>query len=126
VKAYLEVVTAVRGGRPRLTVALAEVCRQSRFYPMLLLPLIQRAVRHPSGTPPESISIDVRRELGNTIVVLRITLAGGCADDPELARVRERLAGLYGDAAKLECVEIAGESTELTLRVPAYGASATR
>jgi hypothetical protein len=126
VEAYLEVVTAVHGGRPRLTVALAEVCRQSRFYPMLLLPLIQRAVRHPSGTLPESISIDVRRESGNTIVVLRIALAGGCADDPELARVRERLAGLYGDAAKLECVEIAGESTELTLRVPANGASATR
>ena len=126
VQAYLEVVTAVHGGRPTLTATLADECRTSRFYPMLLLPLIQRAVRHPSGVLPESISIDVRAEPGLTVVVLRIALAGGCTDDPELARVRERLAGLYGGAASLECAEIAGESTELTLRIPAGGASAKR
>jgi LytS/YehU family sensor histidine kinase len=93
---------------------------------MLLLPLIQRAVRHPSGTLPESIAIDVRGEPGRTVIVLRIALAGGCAEDPELARVRERLAGLYGDAAKLDCAEAAGECTELTLRIPADGAAASR
>jgi len=119
VQAYLEVVTAVHGGRPRLSVALADDCRASRFYPMLLLPLIQRAVRHTSGAMPEAISIDVRRGAAQTVVALRIALAGGCADDPELARVRERLAGLYGSAATLECIETAGASTELTLRIPA-------
>jgi LytS/YehU family sensor histidine kinase len=93
---------------------------------MLLLPLVQRAVRHPSGHLPETISIDVHREAGHTVVVLRIALAGGCADDPELGRVRERLAGLYGDAAKLDCVELAGEATELTMRIPASGAASTR
>jgi LytS/YehU family sensor histidine kinase len=121
VEAYLEVVTAVRGGRPRLTVDVAEQCRRSRFYPMLLLPLIQRAVRDPAGFPLEEISIVVRREGDLTVVALRFTVPGGCADDPELARVRERLAGLYGDAATLECIEVAGESTELTLRIPADG-----
>jgi LytS/YehU family sensor histidine kinase len=93
---------------------------------MLLLPLIQRAARHPSGVLPDSIEIDVRREPGQTVIALRIALAGGCADDPELARVRERLAGLYGDAATLECVETGGDSTELTLRIPADGAAAMR
>jgi hypothetical protein len=119
VKAYLEVVNAVHGGRPALTATLADDCRASRFYPMLLLPLIQRAVRHPSGVLPESIAIDVRRDGGRIVVALRIGLAGGCADDPELARVRERLAGLYGDAAALECVEPGDGCTELTLRIPA-------
>jgi LytS/YehU family sensor histidine kinase len=126
VKAYLQVVTALHDGRPALTATLAEECRTSRFYPMLLLPLVQRAVRHPSGHLPATISIDVHREAGHTVVVLRIALAGGCADDPELGRVRERLAGLYGDAAKLDCVELAGEATELTMRIPASGAAATR
>jgi hypothetical protein len=126
VQAYLEVVTAVHGGRPTLTATLADECRASRFYPMLLLPLIQRAVRHRSGVLPDSISIDVRREPGQTVIALRIALPGGCADDPELARVRERLAGLYGGAAKLECVEAGGRSTELTLRIPADGAAAVR
>ena len=121
VRAYLEVVTALHGGRPQLTISVDDACRQGRFYPMLLLPLIQRAVRHPSGALPETISIDVRRENRETVVVVRISLAGGCADDPELARVRERLAGLYGAAAKLECIETAGQSTELTVRIPAGG-----
>jgi hypothetical protein len=123
VRAYLEVVTALHGGRPRLAVALAEQCRSSRFYPMLLLPLIQRAVRHPSGALPEAIAIDVRGEPGRTVIVLRIALAGGCADDPELARVRERLAGLYGNAAQLDCVETADGSTVLALHIPAGGAA---
>jgi len=126
VRAYLEVVTAVHGGRPRLTVTAAEPCRQARFYPMLLLPLVQRAVRHPSGRLPDSVSIDVRREAGDTVVALRVALGGGCADDPELARVRERLDGLYGPAARLDCAEDAGGSTLLTLRVPADGATAPR
>jgi Histidine kinase len=127
VKAYLEVVTALHGGRPALSIELAEDCRHNRFYPMLLLPLIQRAVRHPSGVLPASISIDVRREARDTVLALRIALAGGCQDDPELARVRERLAGLYGPAATLQCVELASEEvTALTLRIPANGAAATR
>ena len=126
VKAYLEVVTSLHGGRPVLTIALAEECRRNRFYPMLLLPLIQRAVRHPSGVFPERIAIDVRGEEGEMVAVLRVAMAGGCADDPELLRVRERLAGLYGAAATLDCVEEAGGDTELTLRIPANGAAAVR
>lgn len=126
VRAYLEVVTALHGGRPQLTISCAEECRCSRFYPMLLLPLIQRAVRQPSGMLPAAISLDVRRLAGETVVTLRIDLAGGCAEDPELARVRERLAGLYGAAATLECVDVAGEATELTMHIPANGAAAAR
>ncbi len=126
VKAYLEVVTSLHGGRPVLTIALAEECRRNRFYPMLLLPLIQRAVRHPSGVLPERIALDVRSEEGEMVAVLRIAIAGGCADDPELLRVRERLAGLYGAAATLDCVEEAGGDTELTLRIPANGAAAVQ
>lgn len=126
VQAYLEVVTALHGGRPRLTIRVDEQCGRNRFYPMLLLPLIQRAVRHPSGAMPDSLTIDVRRQAGDTVIVLRFALAGGCADDPELARVRERLAGLYADAARLDCAEIGGESTELALRIPANGAAAVR
>ena len=51
VKAYLAVVTSLHGGRPALYVTLPDDCRDARFYPMLLLPLVQRAVRQPSGEP---------------------------------------------------------------------------
>ena len=48
----------------------------------------------------------------------RIACAGGCAEDFELARVRERLEGLYGDRATLACTELEGNTTQFTLRVP--------
>jgi len=125
VRAYLDIVKSLHGGRPQLQVELEQACRSSRFYPMLLLPLVQRAVRHPSGVQPERIGISVRRDGAEHVISLKVTATGGCADDPELARVRERLAGLYGNAARLDCVEADG-STEMTMRIPAGGAAAAR
>lgn len=122
VEAYLSVFTSLHGGRPQLTLRIAENCRASRFYPMLLLPLVQRAVRPPSGETPGQLALDIHRGVREIIIVLRIDRAGGCADDPELARVRERLAGLYGRAASLDCVETDGPATALTMRIPAFGA----
>lgn len=124
VDAYLGVVTSLHDGRPRLTVAVAEDCRQGRFYPMLLLPLVQRAVRRPTGMLPETIDIDARRDGRSVVVTLRIALTGGCADDPVLARVRERLAGLSDSRATIDCVEAAEGFTQLTLRLPADATAA--
>lgn len=118
VQAYLSVVTSLHNGRPALCVTLPDECRYARFYPMLLLPLLQRAVRHPSGTLPESIRIGISRIGDQLAIVLRFALPDHCDDDPELARVRERLAGLFGAAASLECQEISG-ITQLTMRIPA-------
>ena len=124
VRAYLAVVTALRGGRPQLAIGIAEELRDARFYPMLLLPLVQRAVRQPDAGMPERIDIDVRRVGAETLISMRVAVADGCADDPELARVRERLAGLYGAAARLDCVAAGPDATLLTLRFPANGAAA--
>jgi LytS/YehU family sensor histidine kinase len=65
----------------------------------------------------------VQRAGGEMIVVLRVAAAGGCAEDGELARVRERLAGLYGARASLECQELNGETTQLTMRLPLAAAT---
>jgi hypothetical protein len=126
VRAYLDVVTALHGGRPQLDIDMAEDCGPVRFYPMLLLPLVQRAVRHPSGTLSDSIAINVRRDRHDIVIAMRLSAPGGCKDDPELARVRERLDGLYGKAATLECAEIGSEATAMTLRIPANGVAAGR
>jgi Histidine kinase len=119
VEAYLEVVKALHDGLPALTVTLAEDCREARFYPMLLLPLVQRAVRGAAQVTPASIRIAVKHTGDDIVVVLRISAAGGCAEDRELARVRERLDGLYGSRASLDCMELQGDTTQLTMRVPA-------
>ncbi|MGE5162279.1 MAG: sensor histidine kinase [Betaproteobacteria bacterium] len=121
VRAYLAVVTSLHGGRPALSVTVAEDCADARFYPMLLLPLVQRAVREPYDRLPESIRIGVQRVQGDVAIVTRIACGGGCVEDFELARVRERLKGLYGDRATLDCSELDGTATQFTLRVPATG-----
>lgn len=117
VDAYLSVARSLNDGVPTLTVALEDGCGDARFYPMLLLPLVQRAIR--SGAVPSSIRIAGRRVSADIVVVLRIAGYGGCAEDAESVRVRERLAGLYGDRATLECRELSGGATQFTLRVPA-------
>ena len=119
VRAYLAVVTSLHGGRPDLTLTVGDDCSAARFYPMLLLPLVQRAVRDPAEKLPGSIRIGVQRVYDDVVIVTRIACAGGCEEDDELARVRERLAGLYGDAAALECSELDRVTTQFTLRVPA-------
>jgi hypothetical protein len=126
VEAYLDVVRSTRNGSPTLTVSLAEDCREARFYPMLLLPLVQRAVRERADDAPSSIRIAVQRAGDDVAIVLRVAAPGGCAEDREIVRVRERLAGLYGTRALLDCVELQGNMTQLTMRIPADLASRSR
>lgn len=121
VQAYLAVVTSLHAGRPVLTVTLGEECRAARFYPMLLLPLVQRAVRRPAGGLPDTIRIGVQRAGDDIAIVTRIAGAGGCSEDFELARVRERLQGLYGSRASLDCAELDPGTTQFIMRIPAGG-----
>jgi hypothetical protein len=125
VQAYLDVVRSLHHGSPSLTVTLADDCREARFYPMLLLPLVQRAVRSAADAVPSSIRIAVQRTGDDVVVVLRIAAPGGCAEDREINRVRERLAGLYGARATLDCSELQGDTTQFTLRIAGAAASVT-
>jgi LytS/YehU family sensor histidine kinase len=118
VEAYLDVVRSLHNGSPSLTVSLADDCREARFYPMLLLPLVQRAVRGSATDVPTSIRIAVQLAGDEIAIVLRIAAPGGCAEDREIARVRERLSGLYGSRATLDCLELHGDTTQITMRIP--------
>jgi len=120
--AYLAVVAARHDGAPAVSFVVAPEAAATRFYPMLLLPLAQRAMR--AGLPagrgvPDRVELVVKRHGAELGVLLRVGAGGLCADDPELARVRERLAGLYADRAHLACSEPQPGCTEFVLRVPA-------
>jgi len=118
--AFVGVVAARHGGHPQVHFVVAPEAAQARFYPMLLLPLVQRAMRMAQRDPgqvPERIELIVKRHAQELGVLLRVQAVGLCADDPEMARVRERLAGLYAGRAELACREQAG-FTEFVLRVP--------
>lgn len=118
--AYLGVVAARHGGRPTVHFAVAPEAACARFYPMLLLPLVQRAIRlaHARGELPARVELVAKRHGAELTVLLRIEAGGQCSDDPELARVRERLAGLYAERASLTCSEPLRNVSEFMLRVP--------
>ncbi len=122
VAAYLAVVSARHAGKPAAQLVVAPDLGAARFYPMLLLPLVQRAMRAAEaagGTVPERIELVVARRPNQTLAaVMRIAAPGLCEEDAELARVRERLAGLYGNDATLECTEPQPGLTQFILSTP--------
>jgi hypothetical protein len=87
---------------------------------MLLLPLVQRAVRAAAGTKavPARVDLEVAREGASLAARLRIDAPGLCRDDAELARVRERLDGLYDGRSRLTCEEPQPGVSLFTLCVP--------
>lgn len=121
VRAYLEVVAARHGGRPHTRFVIEPDCAGARFYPMLLLPLVQRGVRGTEqGEPPpaDRVEITAKRVHDDIFIALRVHAAGLCDDHPELQRVRERLEGLYGGRATLYCGEPKPGVTDFTLKIP--------
>jgi hypothetical protein len=118
VESYLAVVQALHDERPQLRLRIERDCAMRTFYPMLLLPLVQRAVRR-TATVPATIEIEAALNGHGVAVVLRIASTALCQEDGELERVRERLKGLYGGRARLDCVEPSAGVTEFTLQLPA-------
>jgi hypothetical protein len=118
-EAYLAVVAARHGGRPIVRFAVAPECVNARFSPMLLLPLVQRAMRAGAeGKVPQRVELAVRPVGADVVAQLRIEAPGLCADDAELARVRDRLAGLYDGRSRLSCEEPQPGVSLFTLCVP--------
>lgn len=118
VESYLAVVQALNDGRPALNKWIEREAAYRTFYPMLLLPLVQRAVRCAAG-PPAAIDLEVAQREDGVRIVVRIAAGGLCAGDEELERVRERLHGLYGGRARLDCTESGAGTAEFVLRLPA-------
>ena len=85
---------------------------------MLLLPLLQRALRLAPGGVPRSVTLAARQGRGRLALGLQVSEPGLCGDDADLAAQRERLQVLAGDAACLRC-EADERGTTFTLELPA-------
>ena len=114
---YLDLVQALRDGRPGFRAELPEVLRDATFHPMLLLPLVQRAVRS-NGPPPRQITLHAERGEAGLSLVLDLDAPDLCRPDPELQRLQERLEVLYGGRATLRCEGLADGQTRFTLLCP--------
>jgi hypothetical protein len=85
---------------------------------MLLLPLLQRALRLAPAGVPGRVTLAARRGPARLAVGLQVSEPGLCGDDADLAAQRDRLQVLAGDAARLRC-EADEHSTTFTLELPA-------
>jgi sensor histidine kinase YesM len=105
-RAYLSIQRIRSGSRFDFSVDVAEVLRAEPFPSMMLLTLVENAVKHGFEVHGRRGHIRVFAEAGDTKLTVTVedTGAGLRIDSPDgvgLSNVRDRLAALYGDAGQL-------------------------
>jgi signal transduction histidine kinase len=125
VQAYLEVLRIRMGLRLRFEIDVPAGLRGEPFPPMLLLTLIENAVKHGLGPSPQGGTITLRAERTTGGFVVRVADNGiGFGDAVSggsgvgLANSRARLAALYGDAATLELAANDPSGVIATVQIP--------
>ena len=104
-RAWLGVMRARSGGRLAAAVEKHGDARAASMPPMVLLPLVEHAVRQPTRLPAsaQTVGIEASRA-GDRLRIVITDSAGAFASAVEtdpVAEVRERLQALYGSAATL-------------------------
>jgi hypothetical protein len=97
---------------------LPPALRSATLPAMLLLPLLQRALRLAPGGVPPRVAMTAWRHDGVLGLRLTVDASGLCGHDADLAAQRNRLWVLAGKAARLDCIED-GDATHFTLELPA-------
>jgi len=134
-RAYLTVMATRFGERLRFTLQAGPGCAEHPLPPMMLLTLVENAVRH--GIEPlargGSVHIEARREGEHLVLEVRDDGAGmqaistGAAQNTTkgqgvgLVNVRDRLASLYGDAAYLRVQQRAEGGVSASILLPWAG-----
>ena len=123
VRAYLAIQHVRLGSRFGFSIDIPDSLRGRRFPPMLLLTLVENAVKH--GFEAKSVSGDIRvsaREAADELVLeVCDTGAGLATHSPAgvgLTNVRERLQTLYGEGARLTLEENAPRGVRAIVTVP--------
>lgn len=100
---------AVLAGRQQQALQFSHHCpeslRDTPLPPMLLLPLLQRALRKATPRLPRhcSFTLETLEDGRGLRLLLALDLPGLCGDDAELQALAERLRALVGGPAELRC-----------------------
>jgi len=123
-EAYLRIVKARMGSRLEFHFDVPSEVSAKTFPPMVLLPLIDSAIRNGLEPLPLGGTIHVRAKAEGERVHLHVR-DDGIAERPDVADergtrlLRDRLLGLYGEKAELGFASIDPRGTEATVAVPA-------
>jgi hypothetical protein len=123
-RAFLEIQQVRMGARLEFSIDVPEPLKSRSFPPMMLISLVENAVKH--GIDPccecGSIVIRAREEEGRLKVSVADTGEGVMAQKGGgvgLANIRERLKALYGASARLVLEENAPRGVVASIEVPA-------
>ena len=110
VRAYLEIQRVRMGDRLDYAIDLPEALRAEAMPPMMLISLVENAVRHGIDPLPGGGRIAVRAEAHEESLRVSVADTGGGLSEHAgigigLGNIRERLATLYGRSARLDLHE---------------------
>jgi hypothetical protein len=129
-RAYLNILQMRMGERLAFEIAVAPGLESAAFPPLMLPSLVENAIKH--GLEPQreggKVTISAEALDGNIRIVVADT-GRGLSEAPGqgvgLANIRERLAALYGDAARLAIEANEPHGVRATLEVPREAPSAS-
>ncbi|HET9024469.1 MAG TPA: histidine kinase [Burkholderiaceae bacterium] len=124
-RAFLEILKFRMEDRLQYTVIVPQGLQSAQFPPMMLQSLVENSIKHGLEPKPEGGSLTISADIANG--KLRVTVAdtglgfavsGQPGTGVGLANVRERLAALYGGAARLNIEANSPTGTIVTIEVP--------
>lgn len=121
--AYLSIQRIRMGERLAFDIEIAEPLRNERFPPLMLLTLVENAIKHGLAPLPEGGAIRVTAVGGAGMVQVRVADSGrgfmqSSGDGTGLANIRARLTAMYGDAGRLTLARNTPHGVVATVAVP--------
>ena len=127
VRAYLNILQMRMGKRLSFDIAVPQELMELPFPPLMLPSLVENAIKHGLEPQREGGTVTITAQVeGGTLRMVVADTGRGFAETVGagvgLTNIRERLAALYGDAAKLTLEANAPQGVVATIEVPREGA----
>lgn len=121
-RAYLEIMRLRMGGALGIEIDVPAALAQTPFPPLMLMTLVENSIKH--GVAPQArgnVAVRARAAEGRLRVVVEDDgpgLGGPVGRGVGLTNLRERLAALFGGAARLDLEAMASGGTRASIDVP--------
>ncbi|KFN48621.1 sensor histidine kinase [Arenimonas composti] len=120
---YLQLMKLRTGGRLSYAVEAEPALRALPFPPLLLITLVENAIKHGIEPQPGPGRVEVRGSVKSGRLVVSVVddgagLQPGIGSGVGLANVREQLAARFGDAASLSLRGLAGRGAVAEIAIP--------
>jgi sensor histidine kinase YesM len=130
-RSYLAIAQLRFGDRLTVTLNDAQNVAESavEMPPMLLMPIVENAIRHGVEGKPGAVHVEVQVQIENHVLTIRVIDDGpgfkqSSGSGIGVANVRERLTALYGDRAFVNVVPREGGGVVSTLCIPVIAKNA--